>query len=434
MKKLFLSSLAINLLVIFINLLTGILSARFLGAYGRGELATATRWTELFIMIFTFGLPGALTYLGKKFKDEQSSFLGTYLMLNAIIAPIGLFIGYIIFPYLFISQTPDILQLARISLLSLPFGIIIYGLIGSLQGLNKFNQVMLIRIMTPVGILVTILTLLLFDMYNVRNFVIVNTLLSMVICLLALILVVSYIKPRINNFKLKSAELVKKGVEIYGYSLTQNFGNLFDQLLISLFLSPYLLGLYTVAISIRNMLVSVLNGAINVYLMSSLMDMEIGKRRQKVERIHGILFYTTVGITISVILIMPILIPLIYGKEFSNAILMGIILLVSVPFAIGNGVITSLLSSIGKFKSITISEISSIIIGLIITISLLRTLGAEAAALGVSLSTIAKWFYNVAVSKKVGIRIPNLFYLYKDSFVSLIKYVINLKILRRKSK
>ncbi|MGV3241039.1 hypothetical protein ACEF17_13290, partial [Streptococcus hyovaginalis] len=58
-------------------------------------------------------------------------------------------------------------------------------------------------------------------------------------------------------------------------------------------LSPFILGLYTVAVSIRNMLISLIHGAISVYLMPKLMDLKGTGRYMTVEIIHGTLFYGT---------------------------------------------------------------------------------------------------------------------------------------------
>lgn len=420
MKKLFLSSLAINILVIGLNLLTGILSARYLGALGRGELAIATRWTHLFILLFTFGLPGALTYLGKKYQSDQSSYLSSYLILNAIIGPIGLIIGFLVFPFLFSQHSKEILHIAQISLLSLPFGIISNGLIGSLQGLNKFGYVMILRVLTPLGTLLIILSLLVLGNYNVMNFIIIFTILNIIICLISLIFVLKYLKPKFSNFTHRAKTLTKRGLQIFGYNLTSSFGNQFDQLIISLVLSPYILGLYTVAISIRNMIVSVIHGAINVYLMPKLMDLDDNARINKVQRVHGILFYSTLFAATIVSLTLPIMIPLIYGNEFVNSVTMAIILLLSVPFTIGNGVLVSFLSSEARFHSITLSEIISLGCGILTTFLLFSLLGGEAASVGILLSAFTKWFFNIYMGAKRGIKKLALFYLYIDSFRSIL--------------
>lgn len=425
MKKLFLSSLSVNLFIMIVNLITGILSARYLGAYGRGELAIATRWPNLFILLFTFGLPGALTFLGKKNNKEQSSYLSAYFILNAIIYPIGLIIGFIVFPMIISNQPASIINMAKISLLALPFAIMSHGLIGSLQGINKFKHVMAIKLMTPFGIVTIILVLIFAGKYNVYNFIVITTLLNVLICIISLLMVLKFIKPTLNNTLNKTKELTKRGIQIYGYSITSSFGNQMDQLVISLVLSPFILGLYTVAVSIRNMLISLIHGAISVYLMPKLMDLKGTERYMKVERIHGTLFYGTFFVSIFLSSVLPLVIPLIYGKEFVDSIIMGVILLSSVPFSIGNAILVNFLTAEAKFHRITCSEILGIIVGLIVTVLLYRFMGGEAAALGVVSSSIAKWIVNLHASCKIGVNYRSLFTLYIDSYKSLLQLLLS---------
>src|SRR5438094_10619069 len=51
-----------SVLLLVINLGTGIVTARVLGPHGRGELAAITVWPQAITYIATLGIPGAVVY------------------------------------------------------------------------------------------------------------------------------------------------------------------------------------------------------------------------------------------------------------------------------------------------------------------------------------------------------------------------------------
>ncbi|UUZ93050.1 oligosaccharide flippase family protein [Paenibacillus sp. P25] len=375
MRKLFLSSLGVNILVIAINLITGILSARFLGPEGRGELATATRWSTLFTILFTIGLPGAVIYLGKQFPERQREYFGVYLVIGTCIGLTGLAIGEFIIPRLLSNQTEQVVALAQIAMITLPFGLLSDGLIGTLQTKNMFNKVLALRILNPVGTLLIISALLIAGNYSVRSFILCSLIWSLSMFGISLSWVLKVTRPKIANIKKNGKELFGKGIQIYSGFIVSTFGSNLDQLIISLFLTTYTLGLYTVSASIATMLPSVLVGAISTYLFPKLMDMQQDQRQRQVERIHGTLFYTTLFLAGFAALLLPFALPLVYGKEFTEAILMGQILLICAPLNVAYVVMTNYLSTEGKFQFVTYAEITGLVSGGIAAFLLLAILG-----------------------------------------------------------
>lgn len=55
-----------SVLILVINMLTGILTARFLGPSGRGEQAAMVLWSQFLAFSFTFGMPSAIIYNVKR--------------------------------------------------------------------------------------------------------------------------------------------------------------------------------------------------------------------------------------------------------------------------------------------------------------------------------------------------------------------------------
>ncbi|MFD2328439.1 oligosaccharide flippase family protein [Cohnella sp. GCM10020058] len=424
MKKLFLSSFALNIGVLILNLVTGIMMARWLGSYGRGEFAAATRWASLLTGLSALGLPGAVIYLGKRQAEKQRELFGSYLILGVSFGLFGLIVGESILPLLMNGENEG-LNHARIAMLSVPFAVLADGLIGTLQSLNQFKRVMALRALSPIGSLLVIVVLEAMGNLNPRNLILGFIVLwSFLLMMLATIWVMKSLKPTLRGFMASGKALMGSGVKIYGGSLVSIFGGNFDQLILSLALSPYALGLYTVASSIGGILPSVLFGALNVFLTPKLMDMNKERRQLTVERMHGLFLYGTAAFAIFVSALLPFALPLLYGEEYRSAIVMAAILLYIAPIRICCQMMMYYLNTVGRFNTVSISEAVSVGGGLIGLILLMPVAGATAAALGIVIASLVKWIIYIAVLRREGLRIRMLFVVQKSDF-SRLPYLLN---------
>lgn len=424
MKRLFLSSLSINVLVIMINLITGIISARYLGPEGRGELATATRWSGLLTMLFTLGLPGAVIFLGKKFPDRQREYFGVYLVLGVSMGLVALVLGESLLPVLLANHADQVILFAQIAMLAVPFGLLADGLIGTLQTLNMFRRVLLLRILNPVGVLLVIASLLLWDAYTVRNFIIGSLIWSFLLFLITFFWVYTSVSPKLSRVWKTGRELVAKGVQIYSVGLVSAFGGNLDQLIISLFLTTYTLGLYTVSSSIASMLPSMITGALGTFLFPKLMDLNGENRQRQVERLHGTLFYGALVMAAAAACFIPFAIPFVYGTDFKGSVIMGQILLICTPLNIAYSVLTNYISTEGKFHYVSLAELLGLTSGVVMTLLLIQSLQGVGAAFGVLTITVVKWSFVVYKSAELGISVRRLLYVYPESFQSLFRTLL----------
>lgn len=197
-------------------------------------------------------------------------------------------------------------------------------------------------------------------------------------------------------------------------------GNL-DQLVISLALQPYALGLYTVSSSIGSIIPSAIIGAISIYLWPKLMDMSKSSRLKRVEHIHSTLFYVTISLSFIASLALPILVPIIYGSKYIPAIYLGEILVFVAPANVAYSVLTYFLSSENKFNHITMAELLGLIVGATLLLVMMRAgFGTMGAALAVLSSALVKWIYVLKVGSDLGLNFAKLIQFYPSIFVSAI--------------
>lgn len=408
MKKLFISSFFINALVMIIHFTTGILSARYLGPEGRGELAVVMRWTGLFGLLMTIGLPSAVTFLGKQQADKQREFLGSYLVLGTCCGIVGAAIGWLTMPWVLADQSKAVVTLICVTLLGLPTVLLADGLIGTMTTLNRFGRVLFLRIFSPIGTLALLIALIESGRYTVSSYTYANFAWGLIFFVLNAALTFTVCRPSFKLLSARSRELLKKGKQIYMPSLVTLFGDNLDQIVISLFLTPIVLGYYTVAGSIGSIFPSILSGTLAVFLLPKLMELRGDYKRRKVEQIHGSMFFGSIVITAIAALLLPIVLPFLYGRDFTASVVMGEIMLICTPFRIGYNVLTNFISSEDQFKLVTRAEIVGLAVGTIGTIGLLKIGEGVGASVGVVLATIAKWTYIAFQAKKLGISIREL--------------------------
>lgn len=409
MRKLFLSSLGVSVLVLLIHMATGVMSARYLGPYGRGELAVANRWSGLFTMLFTIGLPGAVIYLGKQNPDKQKEYFGNYIAMGTVAGLIGLVIGETLIPHILKGKPIVIVQISQLAMLSIPFGVLADGLVGTLQTINQFTRVMMTRILSEVGTLIAIALLLLFNLYTVGSYVFINTLWSLVVFIITLYWVVKSIRPKMYVKKKYMTDLVSQGFQMYATSLVNVFGGNLDQLAISVLLTPYALGLYAVSSSVGSVFPSMIIGALGTYLWPKLMDLPLDERNNQIGELHSIMFYGSLLISMVLMVLTHALVPLIYGKKYVGAISMAEIMVFGAAMSVGYVILTNYISTRGKFYLTTIAEGIGLASGLGITLPLLHYFGGIGAAVGLLTSNVMKWLFVIVACSRLGVKFTSLF-------------------------
>ena len=75
----FVQSAGAKLLIIGLNAVTGILTARALAPAGRGELSAMMLWYIFLASVFSFGVPSALTYRLRRHPEQISELSGARL-------------------------------------------------------------------------------------------------------------------------------------------------------------------------------------------------------------------------------------------------------------------------------------------------------------------------------------------------------------------
>ena len=148
-----------NGFVLCINVLTGVVAARFLGPQGRGQFAAITLWPQLLGYAFAFALPSALVYHAKKHPQSRASIAAMAIALSAIGGGLAFGAGESLMPTLLRQATPDILRDARwMMLFAIPATVstVLIALLQLEERFHLYNRVRYLPLLLTLGCLVAL--------------------------------------------------------------------------------------------------------------------------------------------------------------------------------------------------------------------------------------------------------------------------------------
>ncbi|NJN87612.1 MAG: hypothetical protein HC881_16500 [Leptolyngbyaceae cyanobacterium SL_7_1] len=143
----------VKVLIIAINMGTGVITARFLGPAGRGELTAMLVWPQLLAFTLTLGLPKSIIYNFKKHPEEKPRLFSAALIMSAGLGVLASMIGVGLIPYVLTKYPPEVIRSAQWLMVMSPLTLL--GLIcsSSLEAESDFTAANQLRYFVPLSTL-----------------------------------------------------------------------------------------------------------------------------------------------------------------------------------------------------------------------------------------------------------------------------------------
>jgi len=377
-------TMIVSVLVLLINMLTGVLTARYLGPTGRGEQTAMMNWSQFLAFSMSFGIPSALIYNAKKNPDDAGVLYRMSLLLGIGFGIVAMIIGILVLPYWLNSFSPEVVAFAQWSMIQCPLMVVAqinnaaYQFRGEYQKFNGLRYVIPLLTLVIIGILIMggwmnpFTTALAYLVPGAPLFI------GMTISLLR-----TY-KVKMKNAYLNFKRLFTYGLGSYGNDLLGQFSYYIDQIVIAGLLRPADLGLYVVAVSLSRM-VTFFSSSITVVLFpkaSELSKEEAISLTFKAFRISTT--FTLLG-SLVLMVVAPLVIPLLYGKDFNTALTVFRLLLLEVTISGGTIILAQVFMALGKPKFVSLLQG----FGLILVIPLLFLLIPKYGLLGAGVAMLS---------------------------------------------
>lgn len=316
-------------------LVSGIVSARLLGVEGRGYLALYVLFPTILVNVLGLGLPQALTYY---IARNRSLVLAVTRQVYAVfVVQVSMIIIFQL-AILAVYQSYDPKMDRAVGYMTIW---VVPGMLAQqygqsvLQGFSRFLVFNVTRLLMPIGYATAIVVLFVNGNGRLVDVAMAWVMATSASALITLVIVVRILKNTVHSL----GETAIPGLgSILQFGLKGLFGSAspleilrVDQFIAGVMLSPTILGLYVAAQSFMTLprFVGQSVGMVAYPLMAAKSE---SNKVDIVWRIFRTVFAGNVIIVISLVVLMPWLLPLLFGQNFEDAVVPGQILLVAALF------------------------------------------------------------------------------------------------------
>lgn len=362
------------------GLASGIILARILGPEGRGEFAAIVLWPTLLTMLSELGLGFTFAYFAGKNHESVDALWtlawGTSLIVGGVASLAGLFV---LPSHVALSKTA--LTALQWNMITVPVmsltGFLSYLLLGS-GHLFDFN---LVRVCNALFYVLGIAAVAAADLPGINPFTAVFILSQCASCILAIAFVVFRLRPSWSWQPQIIKPVFKYATKTYASGLMAQANLRLDQMLMTILISPIQLGLYVVAVAASGIANPLYNAVSIVVLPRVTRSANRLIGGYEAIRHMKIVFLTGIPVTVLLSILMPWILPVLFGNEYRSSIVPAQVLLAAAFFQGCVIILGNCLRGLECPGRTAISEGVGLLLTIILLLALLPVLGILGAAI-----------------------------------------------------
>lgn len=368
-------------LVLALGLVNSVLLARWLGPTGRGEVAAALLWPLMIPYLGAMGMVDAVIVFAARSNSDAKKVLSSSLVFGAMLSIVLVPLAYVILPFLLGNQQPEVVHASRVLLFAVPVVLVGEFVVNLLRARMLIGLYNLGRLVVPAGYLSGTILLYLTDKLSVMNIVIL--LVVLVIIRLVVVFALCWIAKVELGIRFDWM-LLKRMLSFAGKShigsVAEHGNSQLDQALIAAWLPPAQLGLYVAAVSVTSIIKSV-----SIALKISILPLVAGQvdvTRQNYWMVRAFRVYWTLSWIVSPFFALSLywVIPLVYGSDFTDAVVPAIILILGSVLFGGKDLLTTSAKAIGLPWLGSMAELVALLVTVVLLVALLPIMGIAGAA------------------------------------------------------
>lgn len=365
-------------LMLALNLVTGVMVARLLGASGRGEIAVLVTLGQTLGWAASLGCFQAVGFYNTREPENTDATIGTWVAMSLPLGVAGIVAGQLLVGTLMAAQPDSAVALARVWLLMVPLMPLSESLSGALvadRDFSAMNFYKLLQSALPVVIY--------FGLWLTGKFTVEAVLLTHVVVVgVYLALLFRRVLER-HHIGRPRRDLARKGlwygIRAHASNMGAQLNARLDLLIMPAFLAASQIGLYAVAVSIAAMIVTLAGSLAMIALPVASGDGE-RKSVRVVQLMHATML-TGAVLGASIVVLADPLLTIVYSSAFEGAatalrlLVPGAVLLAMAGIAV-NGLYGQERPGVAGLAQLP--GVAITIVGLLL---FLRSGGIEAAAL-----------------------------------------------------
>jgi O-antigen/teichoic acid export membrane protein len=348
------------------NLLTGILTARFLAPAGRGEQAAMILWPVLLANATSLGLPVAVTYHLRKGTTAKAELVACGLLMALSISLAVSIVAAVLMPGFLAHYPQSTVTFARLFLLTVPIGSFMLVARAVMEAEENYSVSIRAQLFLPSLTLVLLVLLILFGVLTPVTAAVCYAANGIPVAIWLFVRLRKSTALLFANIRLNTKTLLAYGIPAYGIDLCGTLAQYVDQALVVHFLLPQAMGVYAVALSASRML-NFCQTSVTMVLLPKAAAMDADSAvRLTVKAARSSLFVTGL-VAAAAIVVAPFAIRLLYGNSFRDAVIPLRLLLVEA--VLGGTVMVLAQAALALGKPILVTSLQ--LCGLATTVPLL---------------------------------------------------------------
>jgi O-antigen/teichoic acid export membrane protein len=378
-----------RILFVFINALTGSLTARSLHPVGRGELAAMGVWPNIIPNLLTLGLPSALIFEYGRRGSNRVSTLRSALALAIFFGLISTMIGIVAMPFWLEHYSPRIIHLAQLFMLNGTAVLLIAVVRAACEAKGDFLASSLSFCLTPFVTLITLCGFLLASSLTPATATLSYVLGGVPTLCFLLYRILPQLRGKAHDLLASSRALLRYGVRSYGVDLCGTLSLYADQALVVRLLDPAAMGIYVVALSLSRTL-GVIQSAVASVLFPSALTLETNELLELTARATRLSTAVSGAGGLLIAFVGPILLPLLYGQDYRRAVILLDILIVEAILTGSTLVLTQAYMAMGRPGTVTLIQSSGILFSIPLLIVLIPRFGLLGASVALMIASLLR--------------------------------------------
>lgn len=373
-----------NLSIAAVNLMTGLGLARLLGANDRGLLAAVVNWPMILATFGTIGLTEACAYYTSRRRSGAHEYYLLTISISAVASSLLAGIGWLLMPLLLSSQSAETVTASRWLLLICPFATIVTVSEGCLRGLRHVPLWNAYRVAWPLAWLVVIVTATVTGQSSPYVLALGFALTRAVAAIPVVIVLLRRLPGPRERHVATARALVRYGAPGFLTLLPQIMSSRLDQLLLAGLVDAETLGLYVVSVAwsvIAAMPAWALAGLV-LPRLAAIPD--AGLRRERYAQASRLGALMAVCSAAALLAVTPIMLPLLFGNDFRQAVPAAMVLVVASAVGSWNVVMEDGARGLGSPATVLKAEA----VGLLVSVAMLFALLGPLSILGAAIASV----------------------------------------------
>ncbi len=389
-------SIACKAVILALQAGTGILTARELRPWGRGELAAMILWPLLVASVTTLGVPSSLIYFLRHRPHQRDQLIVNGFVMSLILGSVAALVTTAILPLGLHEYAPSIVRAAEWFLITVPICSLTLTGRAVLEASHDFSASNAIQILTPAATLAGLVAFL-----GLQNFNPHTAAISYIAASIPAFWLMARRVRRVSAWRICAPEtsvmkqILGYGIRSYGIDVLGTLALYVDQVLVIGMLEPSAMGSYVVVLSLSRML--------NLFQTSVVMVLfpkSAGRPAREVVSMTGnAVRISTLATALCGILVCaagPTLLRIFYGSEYVAAAGALRILVIEVVLSGATYVLAQAFMALGRPGVVTVLQATGLSLSVPLMLILIPRWGIYGAAVSLLASTIARLIFVIA--------------------------------------